>query len=47
MKKGMENTGFKLWSVSWLIQNRFPVNRFYMPNQSSYPVKSDISLKNK
>jgi len=50
MKKrneGMQNTGCKLWSVSWLIQDRLPVNLFYMPNQSTYPVNSDISLKYK
>jgi len=37
----MQNTDCKLWSVSWLIQNRFPVNLFYMSNQSIYPVKSE------
>jgi len=47
MKKGMQNTGCKLWLISWLIQNRFPVSLtfFTCTNQSIYPVKSDIKLR--
>jgi len=46
MKKGMQNTGCKLWSISRLIQNRFPINLCYMhkPVYLSKGVSRKISM---